>query len=93
MARKIKKVNKRLEQIADEKSKFHLAEGSTSRRTVDRETFSFVIESEVYGRDEDKDSIINFLVSADDGSDVSVLPLVGLGRVGKTTLAQLAYNA
>ncbi|KAG1333966.1 disease resistance protein RGA2-like [Cocos nucifera] len=64
---KIKKINKRWDEIADERSKFHLAaEGSTSGRTLQRESFSDVIESEVYGRDQDKEKIINFLLAYND---------------------------
>lgn len=46
-----------------------------------------------YGREDDKEKIILFLLTQAKGVDsLSVYPTVGLGSVGKTTLAQLVYN-
>ena len=58
------------------------------------ETSSFVIESEVFGREDDKEKVVELLLSSEgtQGGQVSCLPIVGLGGIGKTTLAQLAYN-
>ncbi|KAL3509363.1 hypothetical protein ACH5RR_028764 [Cinchona calisaya] len=56
-------------------------------------TTSLVDETTVYGRDNDKEKIIQILFSNDlDGHNVTIVPIVGLGRIGKTTLAQLVYN-
>ncbi|XP_010917835.2 disease resistance protein RGA2 [Elaeis guineensis] len=92
IARKIEEIRERLDQISEERLKFHLSEKSIPDRPLERETYSFVVESEIYGRDDDKEEVINFLVHVDTDKDVSVLPIVGLGGVGKTTLAQLVYN-
>ncbi|XP_047339513.1 putative disease resistance protein RGA3 [Impatiens glandulifera] len=53
--------------------------------------------SKVYGRDEEKKQIIDILLnntssSVTDAKTLSVLPIVGLGGLGKTTLAQMVFN-
>ncbi|XP_062115654.1 putative disease resistance RPP13-like protein 1 isoform X2 [Humulus lupulus] len=50
-------------------------------------------KNQVHGRDDDKDKIIELLLSNNIwGSKIGVLPIVGMGGLGKTTLAQLIYD-
>lgn len=49
------------------------------------------VEQKVYGRDTDRDNIIELLINQK-SSDLHVLPVVGNGGVGKTTLARLVYH-
>lgn len=96
---KLNQVKERLENLVAEKSNFNLREwiGSNisgyDKRRRGRQTGSFIIESEVFGRDEDKERIVKLLVSNYRRlGDVLIVSVVGLGGLGKTTLAQLAYN-
>ncbi|PPE01232.1 hypothetical protein GOBAR_DD01726 [Gossypium barbadense] len=75
-------------------SSFNLSNKGIRKRGV-RQTGSFIVESEVFGREKDKVRVIEELLSSNNGSsmgDVSVVSIVGLGGIGKTTLAQLVYN-
>ena len=56
------------------------------------ETHSFIPDSDVIGRDKDKQEIIDLLMQPSDDGNVSVIPIIGLGVMGKTTIAQSVYN-
>ncbi|XP_052482525.1 putative disease resistance protein RGA3 [Gossypium raimondii] len=92
MSPKIKDINGRLGELATEWNSFDLRQCSDNRHVFRRETISFVHSSDVIGRDEDKENIISMLMKPSEDQNVPVIPIVGLGGLGKTTLAQLAFN-
>lgn len=56
-----------------------------------RGTHSFVNPSDVIGRDDDKAEIIDMLMSKQENT-LSVILIVGIGGLGKTTLPKSVYN-
>ncbi|KAK9159854.1 hypothetical protein Syun_006195 [Stephania yunnanensis] len=103
IAHKIKAINKRLADIYENMKLLQLVQleppnndqsGNSSGFGDNRETASDVNESAVIGRDKDKEKIIKMLINDDDAAAaaLSVIAIVGLGGIGKTTLAQLVYN-
>jgi hypothetical protein len=96
MGHQIKEIRARLDEVAADRAKFHLSERSENRHVVrGREmSYSFVHASDVIGRDQDKENIIQLLLhpAADGGQNVSVISVVGIGGLGKTALAKLVFN-
>ena len=87
----IKQLLDRLEGILKEKDLLGLKENSVGWQRLP--STSLVDESEVYGRDDDKEAVIELLLSdAVSSEKICVIPIVGMGGVGKTTLAQAVFN-
>jgi len=95
MARKIKAIRKRLDAINADRKNFQLEVRHVETRIVNRErdqTHSLVRKEVVIGRENDKKAVIDCLMNSNVEENVSVLPIVGIGGLGKTTLAQLVFN-
>ncbi|KAF2301108.1 hypothetical protein GH714_020139 [Hevea brasiliensis] len=96
IARKIKKLNARLDDIAKERKRytFKLTEGNEEVNKPLVVT-SAIDVAEVKGREQDKTAIKKMLmVESGNRSNLQlqVVSIAGIGGLGKTTLAKLVYN-
>ncbi|KAL6311746.1 hypothetical protein AAG906_022951 [Vitis piasezkii] len=94
MESRMKEMITKLETITQEKVGLGLKEGGGEKPSPRLPSSSLVGESSiVYGRDEIKEEMVNWLLSDNArGSNIEVMSIVGMGGSGKTTLSQYLYN-
>ncbi|WMV43256.1 hypothetical protein MTR67_036641 [Solanum verrucosum] len=81
IGKRMKEMMEKLDAIAKEIMDFHFHEKIIERQTARRET----------GTEEDE--IVKILINnVSAAQELSVLPIVGMGGLGKTTLAQMVFN-
>ncbi|KAK4551754.1 hypothetical protein RGQ29_032275 [Quercus rubra] len=89
----VKPIKQLLDKIVNDVADFGLRMemvNSIPKISLDMNIDSLLNDSEVVGRKQDIKKIVNLLISS--SNQLSVLPIVGMAGIGKTTLAKLVYN-
>ncbi|KAI9127137.1 hypothetical protein K1719_001696 [Acacia pycnantha] len=92
MADKLEEITATIEYIVGQKDVLHLEKISGTETLSWRPPVTSRVEaSQVYGREKEKEDIIKLMFNGE-GAQLSVIPIVGMGGVGKTTLVNSVYN-
>uniref|UniRef100_A0ACD5UC96 Uncharacterized protein n=1 Tax=Avena sativa TaxID=4498 RepID=A0ACD5UC96_AVESA len=93
MSRKLNNVLEKIDKLVEEMSKFGLESHAGSPRVLYTQTHSGLdMDTEPVGREDDKGVVMRLLLDQEDQQKVQVLPIFGMGGLGKTTLAKMVYN-
>ncbi|XP_044482036.1 putative disease resistance protein RGA4 [Mangifera indica] len=91
IAIKIKEVNDNLDDIAKQKEMYGFNAIRKAEKLERVQTTSFIDVSEICGQDDCKSILIHKLCASSE-QHLPIISLTGMGGIGKTTLAQFAYN-
>ncbi|KAJ0860857.1 putative virus X resistance protein-like, coiled-coil [Helianthus annuus] len=91
---KIDSITIELQRLYKEKAELGLTVKDGKERDPNRGNETSLLESDVVGREGEKKRLLKKLLGGDGSSkeNFSIVPIVGMGGVGKTTLARMLYN-
>ncbi|XP_073266098.1 putative disease resistance protein RGA4 [Populus alba] len=94
MGHRVKALRERLDNIETDSKIFHFEVRDEERAssTTAREQTTSSEPEKIVGRESDKEAVKNFLMNSNKDENVSVISVVGMGGLGKTTLAQHVFN-
>ncbi|CAL4990931.1 unnamed protein product [Urochloa decumbens] len=96
VANRMKSMREELSKINKEFRDFNFSQGGTSTSIEQhydvRETSSLLPEQPIIGRNGEKQEIMKLLSASANDDETVIVPIYGLGGMGKSTLAQLVYN-
>uniref|UniRef100_A0ACD5WP45 Uncharacterized protein n=3 Tax=Avena sativa TaxID=4498 RepID=A0ACD5WP45_AVESA len=88
-------VGKRIEELKNEGKAFNLDPEARVEQSKKNDTFAAISDggtkTGMQGRSAEKDKLIRLLLRTEANERISIIPIVGLGGIGKTTLAQSVY--
>nr|CAB3464861.1 unnamed protein product [Digitaria exilis] len=97
IVQQIRRIEQKLDRLVKERQIFgSIMMSGTERQEIKErpKTSSLIDDSSVFGREEDKETIVKMLLAPNNSNyaNLPILPIVGMGGLGKTTLTQLVYN-
>ncbi|CAH1424001.1 unnamed protein product [Lactuca virosa] len=95
MHAKLDDIGTKLQELIEAKNNFGLSVITNENPKIERYEASLVDERGIIGREGDKKALVENLLGGKNESsnqNFSIVPIVGMGGVGKTTLARLLYD-